>query len=211
MTHTSGAGTRRIWIRSLKQVYKKIHLGPITYIGGTAGIWNFTVPRYRVKISNILKSKNEKGKASMFWSPISRGCINGSVKYCFIPCLYCRLHYLQGSVWNREWNRVEDNLRLCLDPSRFLKNWFLDLQSQATLHGPCNMHLPSFPDLCRVLDCWKWRGAATRPTSWRHWGGARAGPEISDALDENIYKNIIYCEVTHHSCYISDFWLFALD
>jgi hypothetical protein len=110
------------------------HPNSITYIGGTAGICNFTLRRYRVKIPNILKSKNEKRKNLKVLIPyLSSGSINGSgsVKYCFILCLYCRLHYLQGSVWNREWNRVKDNLRLCLDPPRFLKNWFLDLQSQA--------------------------------------------------------------------------------
>jgi hypothetical protein len=34
-------------------------------------------------------------------------------------------------------------------------------------------------------------------------GGARAGPEISNALDKNIYENVIYCKVTYHSYHIS--------
>jgi hypothetical protein len=77
------------------------HPNSITYIGGTAGICNFTLRRYRVKIPNILKSKNEKRKNLKVLIPyLSSGSINGSgsVKYCFILCLYCRLHYLQGSV-----------------------------------------------------------------------------------------------------------------
>jgi hypothetical protein len=55
------------------------------------------------------------------------------------------------------------------------------------------------------------RGSNKTEVLATRWGGARAGPEISEALEENIYENVIYCEVTYHSCYISGFWLFALD